>query len=264
MTFNRFDKSVKMQAYLLSTLLFIYSCDVFANERVYVEDLRGIWIEQRYLDALKSIKKPHAAEKISKPVLIAIRKEGRVYPYFSTDMKAAALMIVFDVEPDNIPDSYRLVLGKKNTPTSADEVTFVWFKGIRDADGQFRTLDIKEPLVMNGKWASYVRAGRELGPIINEIVLSGTYVDDQGEKWEFTDEGKATFPGKNAFYFELSLTADGADCEYIEAEDLQSETGFKYYGFDWSNNGALELFDAELLNENVQCSEEPFVTLNPM
>ncbi|MDA1331414.1 MAG: hypothetical protein O3A65_02905 [Proteobacteria bacterium] len=264
MIFNSTHRKSKLIKILLTGVLMASMSNSSANDRVFIDDLQGIWLEQTYLKALRQTKQPHKAEKKAKPVLIAIKKEGRAYPYFATDMVKARLMIVFDVEPGQEPNTYRLVLGEKNAPTSAEDVVYVWFRGKKSSDGQFLNLEIKEPLVMAAKWASYERVGKELGPIINKIVLSGKYLDGKGKKWTFTDAGKASFPGKTPFYYEISLVGDGATCDYIEFEDLQSPTGLAYYGFNWTQSGTVELFKAKLKGGKVQCQAKPFVALTPM
>ena len=236
------DWQAKLVAILALTLMMLFTKSVDANDRVFIDDLQGIWFEKTYLDALRATKQPHQAEKKSKPVLI-----------------------VFDVEPGDAPNSYRLVLGEKNVPTSADDVVYVWFEGRKAADGQFRILEIKEPLIMDGKLATYERVGKELGPIINSIVLSGEYRDQEGEKWVFTDSGKASFPGKSEFYFEASLMRGEATCDYIEAEDMKSATGLAYYGFEWTATGTLQLFEAKLNSTgDVTCLDQSFAELTPM
>ena len=264
MIFNYANWKLKLSTIFVVASLAAPMSDTNANDRVFIDDLEGIWFERNYLDFLRETKQPHEAEKKYKPVLIAIKKEGRVFPYFATDMVKATLMIVFDVEPGEDPETYRLVLGERNVPTSAEDVVYVWFKGQKSADGQFRQLQIQEPLIMDGQWASYERVGKELGPIINNIVLSGEYLDKEGEKWSFTDEGKATFPGENAFYYEVSLIRDGATCDYIEAEDLKSPTGLAYYGFRWTDSGTVQIFNANLEGGAVLCQSQPFAELTPM
>ena len=264
MIFNYADWKLKISTILFVAFFTAPISNINANDRVFIDDLEGIWFERTYLDVLKETKQPHQAEKKSKPVLIAIKKEGRVFPYFATDMVKATLMIVFDVEPGQEPGTYRLVLGERNVPTSAEDVVYVWFRGQKSADGQFRQLQIQEPLIMNDQWASFERVGKELGPIINNIVLSGTYADKNGGKWTFTDEGKATFPGESAFYYEVSLIRDGANCDYIEAEDLKSPTVLAYYGFRWTEAGTVEIFKADLEDGAVLCQSEPFAELRPM
>ncbi|HUU74089.1 MAG TPA: hypothetical protein VMW70_15790 [Burkholderiales bacterium] len=231
------------------------------SERVFIHDLEGIWMSESYVAALRKTRMAHTAAKAAKPVVIAIKREGRAFPYLATDFDKAALMYVLDVEPDLKPGSYRLVLAKKNEPTSNSETEFVWFKGERDADKKFRKLAFKEPFIMGGKWANYEHVGLELGPIVNGIVLAGRYKDKGGREWSFTKEGQATFPDKT-FYYELSINDSKAGCEYLEAEDLTSEDGLSYYGYAWKA-GKLQLFRAEIKKDRVRCEAKPFAELTP-
>ena len=204
---------------------------------------------------------PHQSAKKQRPVVVAIKREGRVYPFVSTDFEKAALMVVLDVEPDLKPDSFRLVLGKKNQPTSSEEASFVWFKGKRNAEIKFDKLEIKELFMMNGQWADYEHIGLELGPAVNSIVLSGKYKDRKGREWSFEDNGKASFPDKS-FYYELSINDKTAKCEYFEAEDLESPDGKRFYGYKW-RRGELQLYDASVRRDRIRCEPTPFAFLKP-
>ena len=232
------------------------------GDRVYVRDLEGIWMNDAYLKELRKTRMPHASAKKQRPVVVAIKREGRVYPFVSTDFEKVALMVVLDVEPDVKPGSYRLVLAKENKPTSSDEAKYVWFKGTRNADNVFDRLAIKELFMMNGQWANYERVGLELGPAVNSIVLTGNYKDREGREWSFTDEGKASFPDKT-FYYELSLNDKTANCEYFEAEDLTTADGKRFYGYRW-NGGELQLYDATVRKDRVRCESTPFALLKPV
>ena len=231
-------------------------------DRVFIHDLEGIWMNDAYIEALRKTRMPHKAAKMAKPVVIAIKREGTVYPYLATDFEKAAFMFVLDLEPDLKPDSYRLVLAKKNQPTSSSEAKYIWFKGQRDADRKFRKLAFKELFIMNGKWANYEHVGMELGPVVNGIVLAGRYQGEDGREWSFTEQGQANFPDKN-FYYELSLNDKKAGCEYIEAEDVTSADGKSYYGYAW-NAGKLQLFRAEVKKDRVRCEAKPFAELTPL
>ena len=231
------------------------------GDRVFIHDLEGIWMIDSYVKALRESRMPHQAAKKEKPVVIAIKREGRVYPFVSTDFEKASLMVVLDVEPDVEPGSYRLVLGTKNEPTSSDEAKYVLFKGTRNADRKFDKLAIKELFVMKGKWANYEWVGLKLGPVINGIVLAGKYKDRKGREWSFTDEGKASFPDKS-FYYELSLNDKTAKCEYLEAEDLDAPDGKSFYGYRWKR-GELQLYNARVSKDRVRCESTPFAFLKP-
>ena len=230
-------------------------------DRVFVNDLEGVWMNDAYVKQLRKLRMPHLAAKKAKPVVIAIKREGNVYPYLVTDFTEAALMVVLALEPDIKPDSYRLVLGKKNVPTSASDATYVWFKGKRDHDHKFRELEFKEPFLMKNKWADFEHVGMQLGPVMNSIVLSGKYKDDKGRDWSFSDDGQAVFPDKT-FYFEVSINDKKARCEYLEAEDLAAPDGKSYYGYAWKG-GKLQLFNAELKKNGVRCNSKPFAELTP-
>lgn len=232
------------------------------RDRVFIHDLEGLWMNEDYVRELRKTRMPHKAAKKQKPVLIAIKREGRVFPYLATDFDKAAFMFILDVEPDMKPDSYRLVLAKKNQPTSSSEAEYIWFKGQRDADRKFRRLAFKEEFVMNGKWANYEHVGMELGPVINGIVLAGRYRDQDGREWAFTEQGQATLPDKS-FYFELSINDQKAGCDYIEAEDLASADGKSYYGYAWKG-GKLQVFRAAVKKDRVRCEAKPFAELTPM
>ena len=231
------------------------------TQRVFISDLEGIWMSESYIAALRKSRMPHKAAKTASPVVIAIKREGRTFPYLSTDFEKAALMFVLDVEPDMKPGSYRLVLAKKNEPTSSAEATYVWFKGERDADQRFRELAFKEPFIMNNKWGNDEHVGLELGPVINGIVLAGVYKDKGGREWSFTEKGQATSPDKS-FYSELSINDQAAGCEYIEAEDLAAEEGKAYYGYAWKA-GKLHLYRAAIKNDRVRCESKAFAELTP-
>jgi hypothetical protein len=231
------------------------------GDRVFIHDLEGIWMNEAYLKELRESRMPHQSAKKQRPVVIAIKREGRVYPFVSTDFQKAALMVVLDVEPDLEPGSYRLVLGNKNEPTSSEEAKYVWFKGARNADNRFDKLAIKELFIMKGKWADYERVGLELGPAVNSIVLTGNYKDRKGREWSFTDKGKASFPDKT-FYYELSLNDKSAKCEYFEAEDMEAADGTRLYGYRWKR-GELQLYDASVRKDRVRCEPTPFAFLKP-
>jgi len=232
-----------------------------ASDRVFIHDLEGIWMYDAYIDALKKSRMPHKAAKKARPMVIAVRREGRAYPFLATDFDKAALMFVLDVEPDLKPGSYRLVLAKKNEPTTSSEAEIVRFKGERDADRKFSELAFKDPFIMEGKWATYKHVGMELGPVVNGIVLAGSYKDKSGQQWMFSETGQASFPDKS-FYFELSINDKTAGCEYFEAEDLTSEEGKSYYGYAWKA-GKLQLFRAGISKDRVRCEAKPFAELTP-
>lgn len=256
---NRKLLSSLLGAILLAAGTVVYAQTGDKSDRVFLRDLEGIWVNQAYADALTKQKMPHAVAKKIEPIVIAIRREGRAYPMVVTNFDKAAVQAVLDLEPDNKPRSYRLVLAPDDKPISSEKVKYLYFRGMPNADGKYDKLEMAEIFFKKGKWADYVRVGDAIGPFVNGAVITGRYSDGQGKTWEFSDTGEAYWPGET-FHYELSLNDRRARCEYIEGEDLKAPDGKKRIGFAWKGD-KLELYEAKLVNKRVRCESKPFAVL---
>ncbi len=231
------------------------------RDRVFLRDLEGVWVEEKYADALQKSRMPHAVAKRIEPLVIAIRREGRSFPMLVTNFDRAAVQAVLDVEPDKKPGSYRLVLAPDDQPISSEKVQYLWFKGERNAEGRFEVLEMAELFFRKGKWASYRNVGAALGPFVNGAVIAGRYRDAEGRSWEFSKQGEAYLPDET-FPYELSLNDKRANCEYLEGDDLKALDGKRRIGFAWKND-RLELYKATMVNKRVRCEAKPFAVLTP-
>lgn len=229
------------------------------HDRVLMRDIEGIWVNQDYIVALRNSKMPHAVAKKTEPVVIVLRREGGSYPILITNFENAAVQVAVAVEPDEKPDSYRMVLAPDNKPVSSEKVKYMKIRGKPNAAGKLDHLAIAEIFFMKGKWATFVRVGDAIGPFVNGTVIAGRYIDEQGKTWEFSETGQATSP-ERTFYYELSLNDQGANCEYLEGEDLKAADGIKRIGFAWKGE-RLELFEAQLVKKRVRCESKPFAVL---
>ena len=232
------------------------------KDRIYLKDVEGIWINEAYLSALTTLKSPHAAAKKAPPVVIAIRREGRSYPIVVTDFNRASLQAVLDVEPDDKPGAYRLVVGADDKPTSSKDVKYMRFEAGRSAQGKIERLRIAEPDFMKGKWAEYVPLGGELSPRLNHLVLAGNYRDAKGRAWVFSESGDAAWP-EQKFNYELSLNDPGANCDYLQSEAAaKGAEEKKRYGYGWKA-GKLSIYAARLTGKKVVCDARPLAVLTP-
>jgi hypothetical protein len=238
------------------------------KDRVFLKDVEGIWINEAYLSVLAALKSPHAAAKKTAPVVIAIRREGRGYPIVVTDFNRASLQAVLDVEPDGKPGAYRLVVGADDKPMSSNEVKYIRFEAVKNAQGKFDRLRFAEPDFMKGNWADYVPITGELSPQLNRIVIAGKYRDDKGRPWGFSESGEATWP-EQKFNYELSLNDPGANCDYLQSEsaakgvdDNKGLDDKKRYGYGWKA-GKLSIFAARLAGKKVVCDDKPIAVLTP-
>ena len=231
------------------------------KDRVFLKDIEGIWINEPYLKALAQVRSPHAAAKRVPPLVVALKREGRAWPIVVTDFNKASMQAVLDVEPDAKPGQYRLVVGADDRPQSSSEATYIPFQGSRNAQGRFDRLRIAEPIFLKGKWSDFLLLPGELSPSINRIVLTGTYRDEKGRTWEFTDAGEARWPDQK-FVYELSLNDPTAACEYLTTEDLREGADRKHFGYAWKG-GKLSIFPARLAGKKVTCEARPLAVLSP-
>ena len=232
------------------------------KDRVFLKDVEGIWINEAYMSVLAALKSPHAAAKKAPPVVIAIRREGRAFPIVVTDFNKASLQAVLDIEPDGKPGAYRLVVGADDKPMSSNEVKYIRFEAVRNAQGKFDRLNIAEPDFMKGKWAAYVPVAGELSPQLNRLVIAGNYRDEKGRTWIFTESGEATWP-EQTFNYELSLNDPGAGCDYLQHEGAAKNVDDKKrYGYGWKA-GKLSIYPARLAGKKVVCEARPFAVLTP-
>ena len=238
------------------------------KDRIFLKDVEGIWINEAYLSVLAALKSPHAAAKKTAPVVIAIRREGRSYPIVVTDFNKATLQAVLDVEPDGKPGAYRLVIGADDKPVSSNEVKYIRFEAVKNAQGKFERLRFAEPDFMKGKWADYVPITGELSPQLNRFVIAGKYSDEKGRPWVFTESGEATWP-EQKFNYELSLNDPGANCDYLQSEsadkggeDSKGADNKKRYGYGWKA-GKLSIFAARLAGKKVVCDAKAITVLTP-
>ncbi|MEO8164039.1 MAG: hypothetical protein ABI619_01455 [Betaproteobacteria bacterium] len=232
------------------------------KDRVFLKDIEGIWINEDYLSALAALKSPHAAAKKTPPLVIAIRREGRSYPIVVTDFHKASLQAVLDIEPDGKPGSYRLVVGAEDKPMSSKEAKYIKLQGEKNAQGKFDRLRIAEPDFKKGKWADYVPIAGELSPSLNRFVIAGTYRDEQGRPWTFTEAGEANWP-EQKFNYELSLNDPSAGCDYLQRESAAAGVDDKKrYGYEWKG-GKLSIFPARLAGKKVVCDKKPMAVLTP-
>jgi hypothetical protein len=232
-----------------------------SKARVYLRDIEGIWMNEAYMKAVAQLRSPHAAAKKAPPLVIALKREGRAWPIVVTDFNKASMQAVLDVEPDAKPGQYRLVVGPDDRPLSSSEVTYIPFRGERNAQGRFDQLGIAEPTFLKGKWGSFVRLPGELSSSVNRMVIAGVYRDEKGRTWEFTEAGEARWPDQQ-FVYELSLNDPTATCEYLQTEDIREGADKKRYGYAWKS-GKLSIFAARLAGKRVVCEAQPLAQLSP-
>jgi hypothetical protein len=231
-----------------------------AKDRVFVKDLEGTWISRDYVERLRASRAPHAVARQAAGIAIKIQKEGRSYPILITNFQRAVLQAIIDVEPDVKPNSYRLVLAKDDKgPVSSSEVTYLYFRGERNADGRFETLSISEPNFAKRRFLTYLRLNDPLDAFINRAVIAGKYKDAEGQTYEFTEGGDAVLPDRS-FAYEVSLDPSSGSCELIQNHREREPEGKERIGFEWKGP-ELRLYKVSGSKPPFRCEAKPFAVL---
>jgi hypothetical protein len=229
-------------------------------DRVYLKDIEGTWIARDYVERLRASRAPHATARQATGIAIKIQREGRSYPILITDFRHAVLQAVIDLQPGEKAKNYRLVLAKEDRPgISSDEVTYLPFRGERNAQGVFQTLSIAEPNFAKKRYLTYLRLNEPLDTFVNRLVLAGRYVDAEGAGYEFTEGGDALLPDRQ-FVYEISLDPGNAPCELIQSHAQREPEGKERIGFAWKG-AALHLYAVTGSKPPYKCSPKPFAVL---
>jgi hypothetical protein len=227
--------------------------------RVYMKDLEGTWISRDFVERLRATRAPHALARQATGIAIKIQQEGRSYPILITNFQRAVLEAIIDIEPDAKPNSYRLVLAQSNGAVSSKDVTYVYFRGERNADGRFETLSIAEPNFAKKRFLTYLRLNDPLDNFVNRAVIAGKYKDAEGRAYEFSETGEAVLPDRS-FAYEVSLDPTTANCELIQNHSEREPDGTDRIGFEWKGP-ELRLFKVSGSKPPFKCDSKPFAVL---
>jgi len=230
------------------------------KDRVYMKDLEGTWIARDYVERLRASRAPHATARQATGIAIKIQREGNSYPILITNFQRAVLMAVIDVQPTEKAKNYRLALAKEDRAgISADELTYMPFRGERDADGVFKTLSIAEPNFARKRYLTYLRLNEPLDTFVNRLVIAGKYVDAEGKAYEFSEGGDAVLPDRK-FAYEVSLDPNNASCELLQSHREREPNGKQRVGYRWKGP-ELQLFQVTGKKAPYKCAAKPFAVL---
>jgi len=229
-------------------------------DRVFPKDLEGTWIAKSYVDKLAKTRSPRESASGSVATAIKIQFDNRSYPMLITNFQRAVLQAIIDVQPDKKPKSYRLAVAKEDTGVVyASDLSYIYFRGERGADGVFKTLSIAEPHFSKRKFVTYSRLEGDLETYVNKTVIAGKYVDAEGRSYEFSETGEAVLPDRK-FVFEVNLDRSAARCDMLSSHSEREAEGKERIGFAWKGE-SLQLFKVTGSKAPLACEAKPFAVL---
>jgi hypothetical protein len=206
-----------------------------------VAALHGHWISARYADALASTRSPSAAEKVEAPVAVTIKGDRAEV----TDFHEGSWRVIKSVEeraivvsPLEAPDGKAERLPLVVTRDAHGDIATMRAKLWPDADVTLRRIDVDAE--------TYAR----------RVLLAGTYRDEKGVTYRFTEKGELTIGNGAARPYHASLDTSEACCDYFVIGEEER------VGFRWEQ-GKLLLFKI-IEDPNgcpISCEKKPYAVL---
>jgi hypothetical protein len=230
------------------------------RDRVYPKDVEGTWVTRDYLERLRASRAPHHTARQAPGIAITIQADGSTWPITVTNFQRAQQQFVLEVQPDVKPKSYRLMLAAEDRPgLTADEVSYLYFRGERGPSGQFDSLSFAEPTYAKKRYLTYVRLTTPLESYVNRAVIAGEYRDAEGRDYQFTEGGEAILPDRK-FDYEVSLDPKTATCELLVSHRAKDPNGTERIGFRWEGK-ELRLYGVTGSKPPYKCSAKPIAVL---
>jgi hypothetical protein len=222
------------------------------------DDLDGIWVRQKYLDAVQSARSPFAEE----PEVVTIDSTKARLTW--TNFHEGSWRRILGVTGE--PKAGTLMLGSWEEITPRATSLELPYAIADRASGPTLSFTVQGVVAAVGE--PFVKLNSPLEPHVNELLLVGEYTDQKGRaasfgkdhiaKWSFDER----MPRQDySFSYEVALDSSEAECPYIRIADEAQPGGFKRYGYR-SQRTTLELF--EILYDTgvpIACAEQPFAVL---
>jgi len=219
-----------------------------------IKDLQGSWTRKEFIDMVRSTRSPFATH----PETVTIKD----HKFFWTSYHEGSWRKIVRMAMDKAKGDYRLVLGPwEEEHPSASELIEVPITLALGSNGEIEKITFLTDSVVTNKQEPFVRMTVPLGKLVAQILLVGTYKDQNGQSYVFGKSGMAVWPGAS-FPYEVALDATEAFCDYILVDPAKNPVNAKTYGFKWVDS-KLRLFYIKEKEWGVNCEDQPFAILTP-
>ena len=211
---------------------------------VTIAALQGHWISARYADVLASTRSPSAADKVAAPIAVTIAGNRAEV----TNFHEGSWRIIKSV------DAQTMTVSPLEAPDGTPERLPITVT--RNAQGAVSSMRVAlwphEPATLR-------RIDTDAESFARRALLTGTYRDDKGTTWRFTEAGQLTIGDAAPVVYRASLDTSEACCDYfVIGEDHR-------VGFQWKD-GKLLLY--KILEDPkgcpISCAKMPYATLTPV
>ncbi|RYY76065.1 MAG: hypothetical protein EOO52_00615 [Gammaproteobacteria bacterium] len=209
-----------------------------------LENIDGFWVPEKYLDSLRATRNPFSGS----PESIEINTVDNKIKW--TNFHEGYWRNIFEYGVKN--DSYFLKVSEPESSTLIQEpVYFVFDNG---------ALIFNERGIVDQINERFTKIPVELPKYANQQILAGKYKDEKGKQYEFTESGKAIWPGLS-FEYEFVLDSSEADCPYINSSVKKADGSLKRFGYKWESE---VLFIFEIVEDGgapISCAKDAYLKL---
>lgn len=235
------------------------ACATQKSSAQSVEELKGIWISKKYIDAIRTTKSPCNAASSKDGTITAFWVEEGQNGFERTliaEMHDSAVERIQGFEETGQKDSYKIVVEFRKE--IVDRVTFLAPDSLRWQYGDESSMSDDIFIRISNSSGAEEHAD-VLHRYVNQRVLAGTYRDEPGRSFIFTEDEQAVWPD-TSFTYSIGLDCTLIGVDYIRAKGKKRAKPI-YYSFIWDQD-RLKIYSAILTEDGqLERSIQPLFTL---
>jgi hypothetical protein len=218
------------------------------------KNIQGTWTREKYIGSVRASRSPLSES----PESVIIEDEKLTW----TNYHEGSWRKIVLVEKSKSSGFYQLLVGKWEVESPDVELAEMPFTPMKDRHGKVEALIFHDDSIIAHVEERFVRIPVPLEQWVAQIVLVGSYADEEGNNYRFDESGVAHWPGRS-FTYEVVVDSFMASCDYFLVDHDKNPVNTRTIGFKWSG-GKLELFETKDEEECLVCEERPFVVLTPI
>lgn len=232
--------------FLLFVIIFIVGCKESIEKNYVSNDFKGDWFQEDYVNNLIKTRSPVKWKKNVAPLYFSIREQDDKLTFsLASNLHYADYYacVIDDLEKINNSNRYIFRFEKKDISKMI----------IEPISNSKVFLDI---LNNNYKSQRMIKVSSvNYNEFINEVVLAGNYISDDGVSSSFSIEGEAKLPNVNQnFKYEINL-----DSSLQKYDWFRDKTNNKVYVFKWEKERLYIYNEADPSSEIVMPTGNPII-----
>ena len=229
--------------------------------------IEGLWINEKYIIALKKKKSPIKATKEIEccPEIQIIKIKDDKFQWGSSTWNFHEGWIYNILKFENVHKNNKYIIFIDNIGNDSFALQVNNNNEKIESIQFFDKVNYKDKQVV--KKDNYIRVNeQDVSEYVNNELFVGTYQDNQGNKYVFTNEGKAIWPNKTFFYYvKLDSFMAENDSIIVFRKDKDHNRVVLSYSFEFQNDNLL-FYEEDDTDDGVipEKAKKPFLILKKL